>query len=121
MPRRVPVPSMRPPLTLCKSTGVTLDEASRVIVMPDKGGVAKALVGRLQSLGAAVILLDAELAGEALIEQLKAWQAEGDIQGVYWLPAMDVEAALNEMAGERLAGGIGPAGQEALPDHAHPL
>ncbi len=35
MPRRVPVPSLRPPLSLCKVTGVTLDENSRVIVMPD--------------------------------------------------------------------------------------
>ncbi len=98
MPRRVPVPSLRPPLTLCKSTGVTLDKASRVVVMPDKGGVAKALIGRLQSLGAAVLMLDPHLSGEALIEQLNIWQAEGDIQGVYWLPAMDVEAPLIELS-----------------------
>ena len=43
VPRRVPVPVLRPPLDLCKPTGVTLGAGSRVLVMPDQGGVAKAL------------------------------------------------------------------------------
>ena len=37
VPRRVPVPVLRPPLNLCKATGVKLDSHSRVVVMPDKG------------------------------------------------------------------------------------
>ena len=43
MPRRVPVPSLRPPLDLMKSTGVALGAGSRVVVAPDEGGVAEEL------------------------------------------------------------------------------
>ncbi len=43
MPRRVPVPSLRPPLELCKPTGVVLGKGTRVVVASDEGGVAEAL------------------------------------------------------------------------------
>ncbi|MFN8450563.1 MAG: hypothetical protein U0521_18740 [Anaerolineae bacterium] len=39
IPRRVPVPSLRPLLDWCKPTGVVLDANSRVIVALDMGGV----------------------------------------------------------------------------------
>ncbi len=99
MPRRVPVPSMRPALKLCKSTGVQLDENSRVIVMPDKGeaGVSKALFNRLEKLGVTVLQLDPNLDGDALEAQIKSLAADGAVQGVYWLPALDDEGPLEEM------------------------
>jgi malonyl CoA-acyl carrier protein transacylase len=97
MPRRVPLPSLRPPLSLCKPTGVELNEQSRVILMPDEGGVSKALLKRLQKLGATVLVLDPALSGESLTEQLATWQEEAAIQGVYWLPALDSEPPLEEM------------------------
>src|SRR5208337_1413554 len=43
IPRRVPVPNLRPPLKLCKPTGVALGPGSRVVIMTDQGGVASAL------------------------------------------------------------------------------
>ncbi len=97
MLRRVPVPSMRPPLALCKDTGVSLNEASRVVLMPDKGGVAKTLRKRLENLGVTVLNLDAQMSDEELVAQLGEWQAAGAVQGVYWLPALDLEAPLNEL------------------------
>ena len=36
IPRRVPVPNLRPPLAICKPTGVTLSSGRRVVLMPDK-------------------------------------------------------------------------------------
>ena len=98
MPRRVPQPSLRPALDLCKPTGVTFDSASRVVVMLDRGGIGKSLVNRLEKLGATVLTLEPGIATDALDAQLKAWLADGPIQGVYWLPALDVEAALEEMS-----------------------
>jgi malonyl CoA-acyl carrier protein transacylase/3-oxoacyl-(acyl-carrier-protein) synthase/acyl carrier protein/NAD(P)-dependent dehydrogenase (short-subunit alcohol dehydrogenase family) len=98
MPRRVPVPSLRPAIELCKSTGVSLGSGSRVAVMLDRGGVGKALVNRLEKLGAAALTLEPGIATDALEAQLKGWLAEGPIQGVYWLPALDVEAAIEEMS-----------------------
>jgi NAD(P)-dependent dehydrogenase (short-subunit alcohol dehydrogenase family)/acyl carrier protein len=96
-PRRVPTPALRPALDLCKPTGVTLDEHSRVIVMMDRGGVGKALVGRLQKRGVMTLVIDDAPATEALEAQVKGWLAEGPVQGMYWLPALDVEPALEEM------------------------
>jgi 3-oxoacyl-(acyl-carrier-protein) synthase/NAD(P)-dependent dehydrogenase (short-subunit alcohol dehydrogenase family)/acyl carrier protein/3-hydroxymyristoyl/3-hydroxydecanoyl-(acyl carrier protein) dehydratase len=98
MPRRVPVPSLRPAIDLCKPTGVTLGSGSRVVVMLDRGGVGKSLVNRLEKLGATTLTLEPGIATDALDAQLKSWLAEGPIQGVYWLPALDVEAAIEEMS-----------------------
>ncbi len=97
MPRRVPVPSVRPALDLCLPTGVVLDDKSRVVVMMDQGGVGKALTGRLQKMGVTVLALEPGVATETMIGQLQGWLAEGAIQGVYWLAAMDAEPALEEM------------------------
>jgi len=98
MPRRVPVASLRPAIDLCKPTGVALNGGSRVVVMLDRGGVGKSLVNRLaKGLGATALTLEPGIATDALDAQLKGWLAEGPIQGVYWLPALDVEPAIEEM------------------------
>ena len=96
-PRRVVVPAVRPGLEFCKPTGVALDQNSRVVVMMDKGGVGKALVSRLQKRGVTTLVLEEALEMEALVGQLQSWLATGPIQGVYWLPALDVEPGLEEM------------------------
>ena len=95
--RRVPQAILRPALELCKTTGVNLGEASRVVLMPDEGGVAGALSGRLEKLGVTVLTLDRDSDREGLQAQLQSWQEEGPITGVYWLPALDVEPAISEM------------------------
>ena len=98
IPLRVPVPNLRPPLTICKPTGVTLGPGSRVLIMPDKGGVAQVLSQRLQSIGVEVLSLDAALDANALTERLKGWIAAGSMQGAYWLPALDNEGPLSGMS-----------------------
>jgi NAD(P)-dependent dehydrogenase (short-subunit alcohol dehydrogenase family)/acyl carrier protein len=98
VPRRVPIPSLRPALELCKPTGVTLDGNSRIVVMPDAGGVGKALVRRLESLGVTVFVPDEAGDGAALQRQLESWLEQGPIDGVYWLRALDEEPALAEMS-----------------------
>jgi 3-oxoacyl-(acyl-carrier-protein) synthase/NAD(P)-dependent dehydrogenase (short-subunit alcohol dehydrogenase family) len=97
VPRRVPVPSLRPALDLCKPTGVTVDERARVVVMMDRGGVGKALLNRLDKRGVGTLILEGSPSAEALENQIKTWLAEGPIQGVYWLPALDVELGIEEM------------------------
>ncbi|MCW5846053.1 MAG: SDR family NAD(P)-dependent oxidoreductase [Anaerolineae bacterium] len=97
IPRRIPVPSLRPSLDLCKPTGVTLDGDSRVVVMLDRGGVGKALVSRLEKLGATALVIDEPPTTEALEAQLQSWLTGGPIQGVYWLTSLDVEPELGEM------------------------
>jgi NAD(P)-dependent dehydrogenase (short-subunit alcohol dehydrogenase family)/acyl carrier protein len=87
IPRRVPVPALRPPLGLCKPTGVTLEPGRRVLVMPDKGGVAEALTGKLRALGVEVV-------------QSVEMPDTAPVQGVYWLPALDDEGDLKNMTSD---------------------
>ncbi|HTX39740.1 MAG TPA: SDR family NAD(P)-dependent oxidoreductase, partial [Bryobacteraceae bacterium] len=84
IPRRVPVPALRPPLSLCKPTGVPLAPGQRVFIMPDRSGVAEALAARLRELGVEVV------------ETAEALPA-APIHGVYWLPALDDEGELSGM------------------------
>ena len=98
IPRRVPVPALRPPLTICRPTGVKLASGTRVAIMPDKdGGVAEALTVQLQKRGVEVFRLDNTVNTDALANQLKIWLAAGPVQGIYWLSALDNEGPLSRM------------------------
>ena len=97
IPRRVPVPNLRPPLDLCKPTGVTLGSGRRVVIMPDKSGVGDALAQRLQTMGVEVLRVEDASEADALANRLKSWLAAGPVHGVYWLPALDNEGNLSEM------------------------
>ena len=96
-PRRVPVPVVRPALELCVDTGVTLERGSRIIVMPDHGGVAPVLVEQLTQRGAEVLLIEGAADTEALEAQIAGWASAGPIHGVYWLPALDDEGSLGKL------------------------
>jgi len=97
IPRRVPVPTPRPPLTFCKATGVKLDRNSRVVVMFDKGGVGEALTQGLQAMSVEVLRIDGAPDADTLTSLLKNWTAAGPVSGVYWLPALDQEADLRQL------------------------
>jgi len=97
IPRRVPVPNLRPPLALCKPTGVKFGSGQRVIVMPDQSGVGDALAERLRTLGVEVLRIEQTLDADALANRLKSWLAVGPVHGVYWLPALDNEGDLTAM------------------------
>jgi NAD(P)-dependent dehydrogenase (short-subunit alcohol dehydrogenase family)/acyl carrier protein len=97
VPRRVPVPNLRPPLNLCKPTGVGLATGKRVALMPDKNGVAEALALQLQARGVDVLRMDPAWNAEALSAHLKNWIGDGPITGIYWLPALDLEGSFSEM------------------------
>ncbi|MGZ5326597.1 MAG: SDR family NAD(P)-dependent oxidoreductase, partial [Solirubrobacterales bacterium] len=96
-PRRVPEPVLRPPLDVCVETGVKLGEGSRVVVMPDRGGVAKALAKRLAKSGVEVLAIEGAPEVEQLEQQLEEWKAAGPVQGVYWLPALDDEGDIGSL------------------------
>ncbi|HKT88952.1 MAG TPA: SDR family NAD(P)-dependent oxidoreductase, partial [Candidatus Sulfotelmatobacter sp.] len=97
IPRRLPVPVLRPSLDLCKPTGATLEPGERVILMPDKGGVGHALTQVLNDKGIEVLRIDPTVSQDALVDLLKTWITAGPIHGVYWLPALDIEGDLNKM------------------------
>ncbi len=91
IPRRVPVPVLRPPLGMCKPTGAMLSCGARVIIMPDDHGVANALAARLQTRGVEVLRIDGAPDAATLVTRLQQWMARCAIHGVYWLPALNNE------------------------------
>lgn len=97
VPRRVPVPNLRPPLALCPPTGATLTSGSRVVLMPDNSGAGDALTQRLQTLGVEVLRINDTPDPDTLAILLQSWLAKGPVAGVYWLPALDNERALGAM------------------------
>ena len=97
IPRRVPVPNLRPPLNLCKPTEVNLGTGCRVVIMPDKGGTANALAQQLKAKGVEVLWIEDARDSEALTNVLKSWLAAGPVQGVYWLSALDTEGPIATM------------------------
>jgi malonyl CoA-acyl carrier protein transacylase len=97
VPRRVPVPVLRPELRMCKPTGVSLERGRRVVVMADKGGVAEALAQSLQKAGVEVLRIENAPDAEALANRLKEFLAAGPVHGVYWLPALDNEGNLRDL------------------------
>jgi NAD(P)-dependent dehydrogenase (short-subunit alcohol dehydrogenase family)/acyl carrier protein len=97
IPRRVPVPNLRPPLTMCKPTGVVLGPGRRVVIKPDRAGVSEELAQRLQMMGVEVLQLEDTADASILAGRLKNWLSSGPIQGVYWLPALDSEQSLSIM------------------------
>ncbi|MGO9253205.1 MAG: beta-ketoacyl synthase N-terminal-like domain-containing protein, partial [Mycobacterium sp.] len=90
VPRRVPVPALRPDLEACLPTGVELGAGTRVAVMPDHGGVGHALVSRLTRLGVEVLLLNPA-------DDIDTVLADASFDGVYWLAALDDEGSLQDM------------------------
>ena len=97
LPRRIPVPVLRPPIGLCLPTPVTLGSASRIIVMADHGGVGDALVRRLGALGVTSLVLAAGSSRADIDARLTEWLAEGPVQGLYWLAALDAERAIDDL------------------------
>ena len=97
VPRRVPVPNLRPPLGLCKPTGVKLVAGNRIVLMPDTNGVAGELEQRLHMLGVETLRIDSAQDTDTLTATLKNWVAAGPVQGVYWLSALDDEGPLGNM------------------------
>ena len=98
LPRRVPVPVLRPPIEWCKPTGVTLGPGSRVVVMADEGGVARSLVKRLGAAGVTALVLEAGRETADIEARLAGWLDEGTpVSGVYWLAALDCEPPIADL------------------------
>ncbi|MGI9342845.1 MAG: phosphopantetheine-binding protein, partial [Gammaproteobacteria bacterium] len=79
IPRRVPFAVQRPPLDVCRATGVELGAGARVVVMPDEGGVGTALIERLEKRGVDVLALEPGQDSAMLEQQLAAWIEGGAV------------------------------------------
>ncbi|HYL46426.1 MAG TPA: SDR family NAD(P)-dependent oxidoreductase, partial [Candidatus Limnocylindrales bacterium] len=97
IPRRAPLPVLRPPLSICKSTGVALGRGSRVVIVADTGAVGDALAQLLEKKGVEVLRVNGTPDSDALTNLLKQWMAAGPVQGIYWLPALDNEGRISEL------------------------
>ena len=65
--------------------------------MLDGGGVGAALVKRLSGLGVQTLTVEPGIGTDELTGRLDGWLADGPVQGVYWLAALDDEGPLSAM------------------------
>ena len=96
-PRRAPVAVVRPPLDWFAPTGVQLAAGSRVVVLPDTGGVAESLAAKLAERGVEVLSVDLTTDSETLVGQLTDWLAAGPIEGLFALAALDNERPIADL------------------------
>ncbi len=97
LPRRVPIPALRPALAACVTTNVELGAGARILVVLDEGGVGAALVKKLTKRGAEVLAVEPATGTDDLLAQVEAFSAEAPLTGVYWLASLDDEGALADM------------------------
>ncbi len=97
IPRRVPLPLLRPPISFFKDTGIKLASISRVMIMPDVGGVADALTKKLSALDVEFAKLDPLAPADALTSAVQKFVEAGPVQGIYWLPALDPEGEIRNL------------------------
>jgi NAD(P)-dependent dehydrogenase (short-subunit alcohol dehydrogenase family)/acyl carrier protein len=98
LPRRVPMPVLRPRLDLCVPTGIALDDNQRILVVADRGKTADSLARKLRARKVKVVSLSASLTAVEMGEKVSELLKEGPITGVYFLPGLDVETPLSEMS-----------------------
>jgi acyl transferase domain-containing protein/NAD(P)-dependent dehydrogenase (short-subunit alcohol dehydrogenase family)/acyl carrier protein len=103
---RTPIPVLRPALDFCTPTGVVLQEGSRIVVASDEGGVAETLQLLLAERGVDVFAFDPGADLERIVDEVRAWRGDAPIQGVYWLPALDVEGDVQSGTEEAWNDGI---------------
>jgi acyl transferase domain-containing protein/acyl carrier protein len=97
VPRRVPVPTIRPALAACAPTGVKLKKGRRVVVGLDRGGVGAKLADTLEGRGVEVLRIKKAPDADSLVEKLAAFVEAGPVHGVYWLKALDHEGSVDDM------------------------
>ena len=102
--RRLPIAVLRPQLNLCYPSGVSLAAGTRVVIVNDAGKVGAALARKLRARKVEVLTLNAPLTSSDE-EKLQTWLAEGALQGVYYLPALDEEKTFPELTGEDWSAG----------------
>jgi malonyl CoA-acyl carrier protein transacylase len=85
---RVPVPTLRPAVELCKTTAAHLGARSRALVVSDRGGVGAELSGLLRSRGVDVTEIVDAPSPEGALTRVADW-ANGGLGGIYFLTALD--------------------------------
>jgi malonyl CoA-acyl carrier protein transacylase len=103
--RRVPVPALRARAGLCLLTGVELGEGSRILVL-ESGKQGETLARKLRARKAQVCRVDAGQELDAIKEKIAAFRSEGEIQGMYFLPALEVEADFERMTSDTWQSGL---------------
>ncbi|MCX8025490.1 MAG: phosphopantetheine-binding protein, partial [Thermanaerothrix sp.] len=98
--RRVPRAVLRPQAALCQPTGINLSAGLRVIVVEDQGEVGAALARRLRARKVKVLVLPAEWSEQTRV-RVQEWTQEGKVDGLFFLPGLDLHPNLEMMTAEQ--------------------
>lgn len=91
--RRVPVPVLRPRLDLCNLTGVDINSHTKILIVKDRGGTHASLSKLLRAKKTAVQVVDG-----SDLEKIKQAAESGSIDGIYYLPALDLETDYDQIS-----------------------
>jgi len=94
--RRIPLPSLRPRLDLCLPTNIALNAESRIVFVGSKHKAAEALLRKLRNRKVKLLSIQTDDPQE-IQTQIQAFSQEGELQGVFFLAALDTEPPLGEM------------------------
>ena len=98
MPRRVPVPSLRPPLDLVQADRRVARQGRPRRRRGRRGRRRRGPRGASSRRGASPSSPStARLPTDEVTSRLAGWLKDGPVQGVFWLPALDVEPAIADM------------------------
>ena len=95
--RAVPMPVVRLPLSACKRTAVKIQAEQRVVVVGDQAGAGTKLVEHLLKKRVKVLHVDNAIAASDLVKSVTEWAGDDLIDGLFFLPALDVQPSLDEM------------------------
>jgi len=107
---RIPVPVLIPHPALSIPSGVLLNENARILILDGKEGAGEALEELLKSKGVQTYRFHPESMRE-INEAVTRFASQGEIHGVYFLPALDHEPSLATFEPQKW--------QEMVESHAH--
>nr|WP_322508566.1 SDR family NAD(P)-dependent oxidoreductase [Anaerolinea sp.] len=92
---RIPVPVLVPHPSLCVPSGISLDQQARVLIVDGEGGVGESLEKLLNQKGVQAHRFKPESVRQ-MAEEVQKFVSQGEIQGVYFLPALDSRFSMKE-------------------------
>ena len=95
--RLVPLPVVRPALAHCKPTQCKIDASKRIVIVGDRAGIATRVAKLVNDRRAKVLHVDNIVDADTLTKAVVGWAGAEPIDGVFFLPALDVEPSIDEM------------------------
>ncbi len=103
---RVPVPVLLPHPALSIPSGVNLNENARILILDGKDGAGEALEELLKNKGVRQVHRFHPESMREISEEVTKFASQGEIHGVYFLPALDVQPSIATLEPQKWKEGV---------------